>query len=381
MRAARAEIDLTAIAENVRTLAGLVEPATICAVVKADGYGHGAIAVSEAALAAGASWLGVALVEEGAVLRKAGIDAPILLLSEPRPADMKAALAWDLRVTVYTADGVDALAAAATIAGPPAQAHLKIDTGMNRVGCRPADALQLTKELVGHEQVHFEGAYTHCAVADEPGNQFTDEQLDRFEDAIAELDAAGLRPGRLHAANSAAAIDHPRARYDMVRVGIALYGISPAPALSGRVALRPAMSIHSEVSLVKRVKAGERISYGLRHTFDRDANVATVPIGYADGVARALAATGGEVLIGGCRRPITGVITMDQLMVDCGDDDVAPGDQVVLLGSQGDEHIAADEWAERLGTIAYEIVCGIGPRVPRRYRPYPQDQPYSQDQH
>jgi alanine racemase len=368
LRAARAEVDLLDVAENIRTLVDLVRPAQVCAVVKADGYGHGAIAVSEAALDAGASWLGVALVEEGSVLRKAGIDAPILLLSQPPLNDLRAAVEWDLRITVYTPEGIEALAATAAKAGRVARAHLKVDTGMNRVGCRPADALRLAKELAGNDTVEFEGVYTHCAVADEPGHTFTDVQLDRFDEVVAELDSAGLRPPLLHAANSAAGIDHPRARHDLVRAGIAVYGIAPSPALQGRVSLRPAMSLSTEVSLVKRVRAGEGISYGLRHLFTRDANVATVPIGYADGVPRALSQRGGEVLIGGRRRAIRGAITMDQLMVECGDDEVAVGDEVVLIGRQGDELITADEWAERLGTIAYEIVCGIGPRVPRHYR-------------
>jgi alanine racemase len=367
LRAARAEIDLLAVADNLHALVELVSPSRVCAVVKADGYGHGAIAVSEAVLEAGASWLGVALVEEGAVLRRAGIEAPILLLSQPPPKDLKAAVDRDLRVTVYTAEGIDALGAIAAGAGRAARAHLKVDTGMNRVGCRPADALRLGKELAGHEAIEFEGVYTHCAVADEPGQPFTDVQLDRFDEVVAELTAAGLRPPMLHAANSAAAIDHPRARYDMVRAGIAVYGIAPSPALQDRIPLRPAMRLSTEVSLVKRVPAGEGISYGLRHTFTRDANVATVPIGYADGVPRALSLQGGEVLIGGRRRPIRGVITMDQLMVECGDDEVAVGDEVVLLGRQGDEQITADDWADQLGTIAYEVVCGIGPRVPRVY--------------
>ncbi len=367
MRAARAEIDLAAVAENVQTLVDLVRPAEVCAVVKADGYGHGAIAVGEAALAAGASWLGVALVEEGAVLRKAGISAPILLLSQPRPADVRAALDYDLRLTTYTTEGIDAMAAVARI-GEAARAHLKIDTGMNRVGCRPADALRLAKEIARHDSIELEAVYTHCAVADEPGNSFTDEQLDRFDEVVAELEAAGLRPPMLHAANSAAAIAHPRSRYDLVRIGIAVYGIAPSPALAGRVALRPAMSLSAEVSMVKRVPAGEAISYGLRHRFLRDTTVATVPIGYADGVPRGLSLRGGEVLVGGRRRPMTGVVTMDQLMVDCGDDDVAIGDEVVLIGEQGADRITADEWAERMDTIAYEIVCGIGPRVPRHYR-------------
>lgn len=367
MRAARAEVDLAAIAENVRTLAALVHPAEICAVVKADGYGHGAIAVSEAALAAGASWLGVALVEEGAVLRKAGIAAPILLLSQPRTQDVVAAVNYDLRLTTYTTEGIDALAAAGR-SDSPVRAHLKIDTGMNRVGARPSDALRLAKEIARHDTVELEAVYTHCAVADEPDNPFTDTQLDRFDDVLAELEAAGLRPPMVHAANSAAAIAHPRSRHDLVRVGIAVYGIAPAPELAGRVALRPAMSLAAEVSMVKRVGAGEGVSYGLRHRFERDTTVVTVPIGYADGVPRGLALRGGEVLIGGVRRPITGVVTMDQLMVDVGDAEVAVGDEVVLIGRQGDVEILADEWAARMDTIAYEVVCGIGPRVPRHYR-------------
>jgi alanine racemase len=215
--------------------------------------------------------------------------------------------------------------------------------------------------------VELQALWTHCAVADEPGNDFTDEQLDRFDGAIAALEKEGLRPPTLHAANSAAAIDHPRSRHDLVRVGIATYGIAPAPALANRVDLRPAMSLRAEVSMVKRVRRGERVSYGLRHTFERDTNVATVPIGYADGVPRRLSLTGGEVLAGGRRRPIVGVVTMDQLMIDCGDDPVAAGDEVVLIGRQGGAEITADEWAERLGTIAYEVVCVIGPRVPRHY--------------
>jgi alanine racemase len=367
MRAVRAEIDLAAVAENVQTLVDLVSPAKVCAVVKADGYGHGAIAVSEAALEAGASWLGVALVEEGAVLRKADIPAPILLLSQPRSADVRAALDYDLRLTSYTPEGIEAMAAAARKRGT-ARVHLKIDTGMNRVGCRPADALRLAKEIDRHDKVELEAMYTHCAVADEPGNPFTAEQLDRFDEVVTELEAAGLRPPMLHAANSAAAIEHPRSRYDLVRIGIALYGIAPSPALAGRVPLHPAMSLSAEVSMVKRVPAGEAISYGLRHRFECDTTVATVPIGYADGVPRGLSLRGGEVLVGGRRRPMTGVVTMDQLMVDCGDDEVSIGAEVVLLGEQGADRITVDDWAARMDTIAYEVVCGIGPRVPRHYR-------------
>jgi alanine racemase len=367
MRATRAEVDLGAIAHNVGVLAGLAKPALLCAVVKADGYGHGAIAVSEAAVSAGADWLGVALVEEGAVLRKAGLTEPILLLSQPRPDDLPAAVRYGLTVTVYSSGGIDAVARASRHAGVTTRVHLKVDTGMNRVGARPADVVGLAKEIVARPELEFEALWTHCAVADEPGNHFTDRQLDRFDAIVAELDAAGLRPPMLHAANSAATIDHPRSRYDLVRTGIALYGIAPAPALADRLALRPSLSLRSEVSHVKRVPAGEGVSYGLKHVFGAETTVATVPIGYADGVPRRLSAVGGGVLIRGCRRPIVGVVTMDQLMVDCGDDDIAVGDEVVLIGQQGDERIDAEHWAGPLDTIAYEIVCGIGPRVPRHY--------------
>jgi alanine racemase len=368
MRATRAEVDLGAIAHNVATLRDLVAPAAVCAVVKADGYGHGAIAVGRAALAAGATWLGVALVEEGAVLRKAGIEAPILLLSQPPPADIEPAVHYGLRVTVYTAAGIEAVADAAAARGTVATVHLKVNTGMNRVGADPADAVALAKQIAARSELDLEAVWTHCAVADEPGNPFTDDQLERFDGVVVELEQAGLMPAMRHAANTAAAIEHARSRYDLVRAGIGIYGISPAPALDGRVDLRPALTLRAEVSMIKRVAAGEQISYGLRHRFDRDTFVATVPIGYADGVPRRLSSVGGEVLVGGRRRLIVGTVTMDQLMVDCGNDEVAVGDEVVLIGRQGDEVITAAEWAAPLDTIAYEIVCGIGPRVPRTYR-------------
>ena len=367
MRAARAEVDLGAIAHNVGEVRTLVAPSLVCAVVKADGYGHGAIAVSEAALEAGADWLAVALIEEAAVLRKAGITAPILLLSQPRLADLAAAVRYDLRVCVISPVAVELLANAAREQGRTVQVHMKVDTGMNRIGVAPTDALALAREIVKRPELVLEGVFTHCAVADEPENPFTAEQLDRYETVLQQLGDAGIFPSIRHSANSATAIAHARGRYDLVRVGIAVYGIAPAPGLAGTPDLRPALSLRAEVSMVKRVRAGEGVSYGLRHRFDTDATVATVPIGYADGVPRRLGLVGGEVLIGGKRRPIVGVVTMDQLMVDCGDDHVEVGDEVVLIGTQGRETITAEEVAGRLDTIAYEIVCGIGPRVPRFY--------------
>lgn len=363
MRPTWAEVDLGAVAHNVGLLVQRAAPAEVCAVVKADGYGHGAVPVAKAALGAGASWLAVALVEEAVVLRAAGIGAPILLLSEARPSEFAEVAALDLRATVYTPVGI----AAAAATGAPLRLHLKIDTGMHRVGADPADALALAQAVVDHPTLELEAVWTHCAVADEPERTFTAEQLARVDAVLDELTEAAIEVPMTHAANSAGAIAHPAARRSMVRCGIAVYGVDPAPTLAGALPLWPALRLCSEVSFVKRVAAGEGISYGLHHTFDREATVATVPIGYADGVRRRLGLLGQEVLIGGRRRPMVGVVTMDQLMVDCGEDPVAVGDEVVLLGRQGDEEVSATEWADALGTIGYEVTCAIGPRVPRRY--------------
>lgn len=351
-----AEVDLDAIRDNARALAALATPARLCAVVKADGYGHGAAAAAGAALAGGASWLAVALVEEGVALRRAGVTAPILLLSEP--PDVGAAIAAGLTPTVYTEAG-------AAAAGD-APVHLKIDTGMRRVGADHDRALELAQSIP-----RLEGVWTHFAVADRPDDPFTAEQARRFDELLADLDAAAVRPPLRHACNSAGLLNHPQHRYDMVRCGLALYGALPG--------LRPALALRSRVSYVKEIAAGEGVSYGLRYRAPGRTTIATVPIGYADGVPWRLGVGGGvggglgggevrgEVLIGGRRRPIAGGVTMDQLTVDCGPDDaVRPGDEVVLIGPQGDERITAQEWADRAGTISYEVLAGIGPRVPRR---------------
>jgi alanine racemase len=368
-RPAWAEVDLDAVAHNVGVVRRLVAPAAVWSVVKADGYGHGAEPVSRAALEAGAEGLAVALVEEAVALRQAGIDAPLLVLSEPPPHQYGDVVRWGLRTVVYTPAAIDGLAAVGRAAGDrPVPVHLKVDTGMHRVGAWPEDALALASRVDAEPSLVLEGVMTHLAVADDPDDPYTAGQLDAFDAVLAALRQAGIDPPLVHAANSAGGIAHPRARRSFVRAGIATYGIAPGPGvrhLAGE--LRPALSLRARVSFVKRIAGGARISYGLRHHFDRAATVATVPLGYADGVPRRLATTGGDVLIGGRRRRITGVVTMDQLMVDCGDDDVAPGDEVVLIGTQGHERITADEWAERLDTIAYEITCGIGARVPRLY--------------
>jgi alanine racemase len=368
-RPAWAEVDLAAIGHNIGVLRRAAAPAAVWAVVKADGYGHGAVPAARAALAAGAEGLGVALVEEAVTLRRAGIDGPVLVLAEPPPHQYTAAVEAGVRAVVYTPRAIDGLAAAARAASTTMAVHLKLDTGMHRVGAPPAEAVALAERIAARPSLTLEGVMTHLAVADEPDDPYTDRQLDAFDAAVAALRARGIDPPLRHAANSAAALAHPRARYSFVRAGIATYGIVPGPGVAHLAGeLRPALALRTRVSFVKRVGGGERISYGLRHRFATDTTVATLPLGYADGVSRRLSATGGAVLIGGRRRPIVGVVTMDQLMVDCGDDAVAPGDEAVLIGGQGDAIVTATEWADRLGTIAYEVTCGISARVPRLYR-------------
>jgi alanine racemase len=360
MRPAWAEVDLGAIRENTREVVRVTLAPRVCAVVKADAYGHGAVPVAKAAIDGGATWLGVALVEEAAPLRAAGIDAPILVLAEPSADAMDDAARLELRVAVYTERGVDDAAAAGV-----RRVHVKVDTGMHRVGADPADALGLVKHAVA-AGLEVEGVWTHFAVADEPDrdDRYTARQVERFDECLADLRAAGVEPEVAHAANTAGGL-LAHQPYGMVRAGIAIYGYQPNPRVPSDAHLRPALSLRARVSHARRLAAGEAISYGLRYRLTKDAMVATVPLGYADGVPRRLSAVGGEVLIGGKRRPIAGTVTMDQLMVDCGDDDIARGDDVVLIGEQGSQRVTADEWADRLDTISYEILCGIGPRVPR----------------
>ena len=321
-----AEVDLGAIRHNVGVLARLAAPARICAVVKASGYGHGAVEVARVALESGASWLAVALVEEGAHLRDAGIEAPVLLLSEPPASAMADVVGLGLTPTLYTAEGVRAAAVAAGAGDrgrSPLPVHVKVDTGMHRVGASPADVITLALDVARRPELDLEGVWTHFAVADDPDNPFTGVQAARFGAVLEELGAVGARPPLAHACNSAGVLAHPVAHLDLVRCGLAIYGVAPSPALAERVGacdLRPALTFRSQVSLVKELAAGEGVSYGLRYRTERATVIATVPVGYADGVPWGLTGTGAEVLIGGRRRAIAGAVTMDQVLVDCGDD-------------------------------------------------------------
>ncbi len=370
-RWAWAEVDLGAVAHNVATLVDSVRPAAVWAVVKADAYGHGAVPVATEAVAAGAEGLCVALVSEGVALRRAGIVTPILVLSEQPPETIPDLLEHRLTPTVYSLAGLDALI---EHSAGPVGFHLKVDTGMQRVGIQPESLLGFLDAVdAAGASVRIIGLSSHLATADEPDSEALGHQIGLFEQVVEQV--LGHRAVErdqvvVHLANSAAALAHRRTHRSVVRTGIALYGISPGPGVAERAQkLRPVLSVRARVSMVKSVRAGTSISYGHRHRFERDTSVATVPIGYADGVRRQLSDRGAEVLIAGRRRPIVGVITMDQLMVDIGDDEVSVGDEVVLIGSQGAETIRAEEWAERLDTIGYEVVCGIGPRIERVVRP------------
>lgn len=381
-RRAWAEVDLGAFRHNVGALAAIAAPSKLCVVVKADAYGHSAVGVASAAVESGAAELAVALVDEGAELRRAGITSPVLVLSEPDDDSVAVAIDLGLTPTLYTRGGVECARRAAKRLGagerrPPIGVEVKVDTGMHRVGALPSELADLVANVVAAPELAFGGLWTHFAVADEPGDDFTSVQIARFEAARAELRRAGLpEPARVHAANSAGTIAWPVSRYDLVRCGIACYGHAPsaavAPALERELArvgegpLRPVISLKAEVSLVRGYEAGERLSYGRAAPLDGAAVVATVPLGYGDGVPRRLF-PGGAVLIGGRRCPLAGNVTMDQIVVSCGPDaTVRRGDVAVVLGSDGDDSVTAEEWAGLLETIPYEVVTRIGPRVPRR---------------
>jgi len=356
LRPTYAEVDLAAIKHNVAEFVSLLAPSEVCVVVKADGYGHGDVPIAEASLDAGAPSLAVALVEEGIRLREAGIEAPILVLSEPEIRSAPDMTAWGLTPTVYTVPFAEALAAT----GAPVEVHVKIDTGMHRVGVAPKALGELMTFIGSQPKLEMGAIWTHLSVADADPD-FTRRQLELFAEVVAPFD-----PPSTHMANTAGATLFPEARAAMCRIGIGIYGLHPCGDTRAVLDLHPAMRIVSHVAHVQRLGAGARPSYGRRRPMAAEGTVATVPIGYADGYPRLLSAVG-RVLIGGKSHSLAGTVTMDQLVVDVGDADVGVGDEVVLLGRQGDAEVTADDWARELGTISYEVVCDIGPRVPRRY--------------
>ena len=368
-RWAWAEVHTGLISHNVAIVAQRTAPVQVWAVVKANGYGHGAVQVANAALAGGATGLCVAIVDEGVALRRAGITAPILLLSE-QPAELADLIVgYQLTPTVTTTRGAAVLAASASAADQTVKIHIKVDTGMHRVGVAPNEVVSLASFISSYESLTIEGVYTHFAVADDPSHAANAAQLSAFNSVLDGLSSRGFNPPLVHAANSAAALANEPSRFTMVRLGIAMYGLRPGPGVAELCAgLIPAMSLKARVSAVRWVEAGEAVSYGLVRPLSKGSLIATVPIGYADGVPRALGRTNVQVLLNGVPRSFAGTITMDQLMIDCeSDSSVTVGDEVVLIGKQGEHSVTADDWATALDTIGYEIVCGISPRIFRRY--------------
>ncbi len=372
-RPAWAEISRSALRHNLDALRQLIAPSAICAVVKANGYGHGA-KIAATTLADGElAGFGVAIVDEGVELREAGIADPILLLAETPAETVRDALEHRLTLTIGSLEGARAAVAAAEVLGGRHRVHVKVDTGMHRMGVAPHGLDAVLDALAPCPNIVVEGFYTHFASADSSAPEdrdFCRVQLARFEESLAHARSRGVVPTIIHAANSAAALGFSESRLTMARVGLALYGHLPdatlGAALSDRgLTLRPAMSLHARVTAVRELDAGERPSYGRRRALPAHATVATVPFGYADGYPRRLFEAGAEVLIHGRRHALAGTVTMDQLVIDCDGASVNAGDEVVLLGTQGPEEITAETWAGWSGTITWEILCGIGARVPR----------------
>ena len=373
---AQARIDLDAIRANTRRVGQIVAEsgAGVMAVVKADAYGHGAVPCARAAQQAGAAWLGTALPEEALRLRAAGLTGPILAWLHPAGGPWDDLLVQEIDVTAYAPWVLEEITAAAQRLGVPARVQLKADTGLGRGGTQPHDWLELVElaakaEAAGH--IRVTGLWSHFACADEPGHPSIGAQLDLFAQALAEADHAGLRPEVRHIANSPATLSLPEAHFDLVRPGLALYGLSPLPDTTpADFGLRPAMTLSARVALVKNAPAEHGVSYGHIYHTEGPTTLALVPLGYADGLPRN-SSNVGEVQIGGRRHRVAGRMAMDQFVVDLGDPeavrDVRVGDEVVIFGPGDGGEPTADDWARATGTLNYEIVTRIGPRVPRVY--------------
>jgi alanine racemase len=377
----RAEIDLKAIAHNIKELRRITHPdARLMGVVKANGYGHGAIEVARCALQNGAAMLGVARIEEGLQIREAGIEVPILIFGYTLPERTADLFEYDLTQTVYTYASAQVLSQTAAALKKKIKIHLKVDTGMGRLGLLPqdfqrdnsvalnADAIQETLAIAGLGGLELEGIFTHFATADSADKTYAEDQLDLFMIFLDRLRKAGLEPPVRHAANSAALIDMPQSHLDMVRPGIASYGLHPSDEVNKKhVSLKPAMALKARIIHLKKVPAGFKVSYGSTHQTPKATTIATIPIGYADGLNRLLSSSG-QMLVHGQRAPIIGRVCMDLTMLDLGHiDNVQMGDEVVIFGQQNGDYITVDEIASALNTINYEIVSTITARVPRVY--------------
>ncbi|MFD8804893.1 alanine racemase [Streptomyces sp. NPDC059597] len=367
---ARAEIDLGALRANVRALrARLTGGAALMAVVKSDAYGHGAVPCARAALAAGATWLGTATPEEALALRAAGLPGRIMCWLWVPGGPWREAIEADLDVSVSGMWALREVTDAARAAGRAARVQLKADTGLGRNGCQPGDWPELVAEALKAESdglIEVTGLWSHFACADEPGHPSITAQLDRFREMVAHAEEQGLRPEVRHIANSPATLTLPETHFDLVRTGIAMYGVSPSPELGAPAdyGLRPVMTLRASLALVKRVPGGHGISYGHHYVTPGETTLGLVPVGYADGIPRHASGTG-PVLVDGKWRTVAGRVAMDQFVVDLGGDEPAAGTDAVLFGPGDAGEPTAEDWAQACGTIAYEIVTRIGARVPR----------------
>jgi alanine racemase len=369
---ARAEIDLAALRANVRALRARASGAAVMAVVKSDAYGHGAVPCARAAVEAGASWLGTATPEEALALRKAGLPGRIMCWLWTPGGPWREAIEADLDVSVSGMWALRELVAAAREAGLPARVQLKADTGLGRSGCQPGeDWAELVAEALRAQSeglLRITGLWSHFACADEPGHPSIAAQLTLFREMLAYAEGQGVRPEVRHIANSPATLTLPESHFDLVRAGIAVYGISPSPELGAPAdfGLRPVMTLSASIALVKRVPGGHGVSYGHRYITPGATTLGLVPVGYADGIPRH-ASGAGPVLVDGKWRTVAGRIAMDQFVVDLGGDEPATGTRAVLFGPGDRGEPTAEDWAQASGTIAYEIVTRIGTRVPRVY--------------
>lgn len=360
------EVDLDAIKSNVAYVCSKTG-AQVMAVVKANGYGHGAVPVAQAAAAGGATWFAVARGAEALELREAGLSQPILLLGPAASDRIGPLIGADVSLTVWSVEQAEAASHAAGRAGKPARLHLKVDTGMSRLGVQPEEAGDVVRHLLQLLDVNLEGIFTHFARADEAVQGPTDDQAALFRQVLGMFDQQGFPRPLVHAANSAAILQRPGEHFDLVRLGIALYGLAPSDDCPLPSEIRPALTWMSRLSQVKILPPGRGVSYGHEYVTKGRELIGTVPVGYADGLRRV---DGNELLVGGVRVPVVGRVCMDQCLVQLDKvPDAVDGDEVVLIGTQGKEHISAEEIAGRWGTINYEVVCGIGARVPRYYGP------------
>ncbi|QIY97748.2 alanine racemase [Streptomyces sp. S1D4-11] len=369
---ARAEIDLAALRANVRTLRAHAPSAALMAVVKSDAYGHGAVPCARAALEAGATWLGTATPEEALALRAAGLtDSRIMCWLWTPGGPWREAIEADLDVSVSGMWALREVTAAAEAAGIPARVQLKADTGLGRAGCQPADWPELVREALRAEErglIDITGLWSHFACADEPGHPSIQAQLNLFREMVTYAEERGVRPEVRHIANSPATLTLPESHFDLVRTGIAVYGISPSPEIGtpADFGLRPVMTLSASLALVKHVPGGHGVSYGHHYVSAGATTLGLVPVGYADGVPRHASGTG-PVLVGGKWRTVAGRVAMDQFVVDLGGDEPVPGSEAILFGPGDRGEPTAEDWARAAGTIAYEIVTRIGTRVPRVY--------------